>query len=116
LLAAVEAVAIGKQFGLDPSLMTDILNVSTGRNNTTEVKLKQFIISESYNAGFPLKLMAKDVGIANSLAHAIDVPAPLSDACSKLWTDASNALGSSADHTAIGKHIAGLNSQNGDSK
>jgi 3-hydroxyisobutyrate dehydrogenase len=116
LLAAVEAIAIGKQFGLDPLLMTDILNVSTGRNNTTEVKLKQFIISGTYNAGFPLKLMAKDVGIANSLAHAIDVPAPLSDACSKLWTDASNALGSSADHTAIGKHIAGLNSKKGDSK
>jgi 3-hydroxyisobutyrate dehydrogenase len=116
LLAAVEAIAIGKQFGLDPALMTDILNVSTGRNNTTEVKLKQFIISETYNAGFPLKLMAKDVGIANSLAHAIDVPAPLSDACSKLWMDAAQALGSSADHTAIGRHIAGIKSKKGDSK
>jgi 3-hydroxyisobutyrate dehydrogenase len=111
LLAAVEAIEIGKQFGLDPALMTDILNVSTGRNNTTEVKLKQFIISEAFNAGFPLKLMAKDVGIANSLAHAIDVPAPLSDACSKLWLDAAQALGNSADHTAIGKHIFGSKSK-----
>ncbi|MEI9804734.1 MAG: NAD(P)-dependent oxidoreductase [Pseudolabrys sp.] len=105
LVAAVEAIAIGEKFGLKPELMTDILNVSTGRNNTTEVKLKPFIISKAFNAGFPMKLMAKDVRTADSLAHAIGVPSPLADIVAKLWDDASQALGPAADHTAIGQYI-----------
>src|SRR5258706_16126245 len=69
LVAAVEALQVGRKFGLDPTLMADILNVSSGKNNTTELKLKQFIISQSFNAGFPLRLMAKDVRTADELAH-----------------------------------------------
>jgi 3-hydroxyisobutyrate dehydrogenase len=108
LIAAVEATQIGEKFGLDPELMADIFNASTGRNNTTEVKLKQFIISKKFNAGFPLRLMAKDVRTADDLAHAIGVPVPLADTCAKLWDDASKMLGEKADHTEIGRHIEKL--------
>jgi 3-hydroxyisobutyrate dehydrogenase len=105
LIAAVEATQIGEKFGLDPNLMADILNASTGRNNTTEVKLKQFIISKTFSAGFPLKLMAKDVRTADSLGHALGVPTPLADRCADVWDDAAKSLGDKADHTAIGLHI-----------
>jgi 3-hydroxyisobutyrate dehydrogenase len=105
LIAAVEAINIGQTFGLDPNLMTDIFNASTGRNNTTEVKLKQFMISKTFNAGFPLKLMAKDVRTADSLGRALGVPTPLADRCADLWDDAAKALGDKADHTAIGLYI-----------
>lgn len=108
LIAAVEAIQIGEKFGLEPDLMTDIFNASTGRNNTTEVKLKPFIISKAFNAGFPMKLMAKDVRTADSLARAIGVPSPLADVCAQLWNDASESLGPSADHTAIGQYIEKL--------
>src|SRR5438094_6420729 len=57
LVAAVEALQVGRKFGLDPALMADILNASSGKNNTTELKLKQFIISETFDDGFPLRLM-----------------------------------------------------------
>ena len=79
LVAAVEALRIGRKFGLDPMLMTDILNVSSGKNNSTEVKLKQFIISETFADGFPLRLMAKDVRTADDMAHALGIPTPLAD-------------------------------------
>jgi len=105
LIAAVEAVRVGEKFGLDPDLMADIFNASSGRNNTTEVKLKQFIISKKFNAGFPLKLMAKDVRTADDLAHAVGAPAPLADLCADLWDEASKELGNDADHTAIGLYI-----------
>ncbi len=105
LLAAVEAIQIGQKFGLDPNLMADIFNASTGRNNTTEVKLKQFIISKSFNAGFPLRLMAKDVRTADQLGHEIGVPVPFADACAKLWDGASQALDDAADHTEIARYI-----------
>jgi 3-hydroxyisobutyrate dehydrogenase len=101
LIAAVEALQIGRKFGLDPALMTDILNVSSGKNNTTELKLKQFIISQSFDAGFPLRLMAKDVRTADELAHALGIATPLADQCAELWDAAARALDKNADHTEI---------------
>ncbi|HEY6006292.1 MAG TPA: NAD-binding protein, partial [Anaeromyxobacter sp.] len=47
-----------RRFGLDPAKMVDVLNASTGRNNSTELKAKQFILSGSFGSGFSLGLMA----------------------------------------------------------
>jgi 3-hydroxyisobutyrate dehydrogenase len=108
LIAAVEAVHVARAFGLDLDILTDIFNSSTGRNNTTENKLKQFIISESFDSGFFVGLMAKDVRTAGDLAASLHVPVPLADACSRLWTEAERDLGKTADHTAIGEYIKNL--------
>jgi 3-hydroxyisobutyrate dehydrogenase len=108
LIAAVEALRIGRKFGLDPALMADILNVSSGKNNTTELKLKQFIISETFADGFPLRLMAKDVRTADDMAHALGIPAPLADLCAQLWDAAALALDAKANHTAMLRYMEGL--------
>jgi len=99
LTAACEALAVGEKFGLDPNVMTDVLNASSGRNNTTENKLKQFIISKTFNAGFSMALMAKDVRTADELGAAIGIATPLAEACAVLWGEAAARLGASADHT-----------------
>jgi 3-hydroxyisobutyrate dehydrogenase len=108
LIAAVEALRIGRKFGLDPALMTDILNVSSGKNNTTEVKLKQFIISETFADGFPLRLMAKDVRTADDMAHALGIPTPLADLCAQLWEAAAQALDAKANHTEVLRYMEKL--------
>jgi 3-hydroxyisobutyrate dehydrogenase len=108
LVAAVEALRVGQKFGLDPGLMADILNVSSGKNNTTELKLKQFIISQTFNAGFPLRLMAKDVRTADDLAHALEISTPLADLCAQLWDDAAAGLNETADHTEIIRYMERL--------
>jgi len=108
LVAAVEALQVGRKFGLDPALMADILNVSSGKNNTTELKLKQFIISQTFNAGFPLRLMAKDVRTADELAHALGLSTPLADLCAELWDDAATELSETADHTEIIRYMERL--------
>jgi 3-hydroxyisobutyrate dehydrogenase len=108
LVAAVEALRVGQKFGLDPTLMADILNVSSGKNNTTELKLKQYIISQTFNAGFPLRLMAKDVRTADELAHDLGISTPLADLCAKLWDDAAAGLAEAADHTEIMRYMERL--------
>jgi 3-hydroxyisobutyrate dehydrogenase len=108
LIAAVEALRIGRKFGLDPALMTDILNVSSGKNNTTELKLKQFIISETFADGFPLRLMAKDVRTADDMARALGIPTPMADLCAKLWEAAAQALDERANHTEVLRYMEGL--------
>jgi len=101
LAAAAEALVVGERFGLDPAAMTDILNASTGRNNTTEVKVKQFMLSGAYNSGFSVGLMAKDLATAASLADAVGIPAPFAHQCADLWKEALRQLGGSADHTEM---------------
>ncbi len=106
LAAAVEAVAIAERFGIDPNKLVDVLNASTGRNKSTENKLKQFIISGTFNSGFSLALMAKDIRTADDLARQLNVPAPLADEVAAQWDEALKVLGSSADHTEIGRYSA----------
>jgi 3-hydroxyisobutyrate dehydrogenase len=101
LAAAAEALVVGASFGLDPAAMTDILNASTGRNNTTEVKVKQFMLSGAFNSGFSVGLMAKDLATAAALADAVGVAAPFAHQCANLWKDAAQRLGANADHTEM---------------
>ena len=101
LLAAAEALVIGRRFGLDPARMLEVLNASTGRNYATEQKLAQFVLSRRFDAGFSLALMVKDLATALELAHDTETPAPLSAECRALWTKAAAALEPGADHTAI---------------
>ena len=101
LAAACEAVRIGRRFGLDPDLMADVFNVSTGRNNATEVKLKQHVNSGRYASGFAMGLMAKDLSLAAALAQDLGSGAPGLDACAELYAKAVEALGPDADHTEV---------------
>jgi 3-hydroxyisobutyrate dehydrogenase len=114
LVAAVEALQVGRKFGLDPALMTDILNVSSGRNNTTELKLKQFIISETFDDGFPLRLMAKDVRTADDVAHALGIATPLADLCAGLWDAAARELSEKANHTEMIRYLERLSKRDAD--
>jgi 3-hydroxyisobutyrate dehydrogenase len=108
LIAVVEALLIGRKFGLDPALMADILNASSGKNNTTEGKLKQFMISETFADGFPLRLMAKDVRTADDMAHALGIATPMADLCAQLWEAAAQALDERANHTEVLRYVEGL--------
>jgi 3-hydroxyisobutyrate dehydrogenase len=101
LVAACEAVVAAQRFGLDPNTLVDILNASTGMNNSTQNKLRQFILSGSFDAGFTLGLMAKDLRTALEVARATSTPTPLAAPCIDLWNRAEQALGGQADHTAV---------------
>jgi 3-hydroxyisobutyrate dehydrogenase len=100
---AAEALAIGKEFGLDPAVMLDVVNSSTGRSFNTEVVLKQDVITGRYGTGFALGLLAKDVGIAAGLADAVGVDAPACQLVRERWAQAAAALGFAADHSEAHK-------------
>lgn len=102
-LIGVEALMIGKRFGLDPSAMVDVLNSSTGMNNSTQKKFKQFVLSGQYNAGFGLDLMVKDLSIALGIGRDTNTPTPFSSMCREMWASCAAMLGPGQDHTAIAK-------------
>jgi 3-hydroxyisobutyrate dehydrogenase len=102
--AAAEAVLIAARFGLDPAVLVDVLNASTGRSFNTEVNFPQNVLPRRFASGFALGLLAKDVGIASDLAEAVEIEAPLSRLIAALWRDAADAEGLSSDHTEAIKH------------
>lgn len=107
-LIGVEALLIGQRFGLDPSVMIDILNASTGMNNSTQKKFKQFVLSRKFDSGFGLDLMIKDLTIATGLAAESATPAPFSALCREMWASAAGLLGPGQDHTALAKLLENL--------
>lgn len=110
-LMAVEALIIGQTFGLDPAVITDVLNASTGMNNATQKKLKQFVLSRSFDSGFGLDLMVKDLTIALDVGRDGAVPTPFSALCREMWASAAALLGKGEDHTAIAKMSEALSGQ-----
>jgi 3-hydroxyisobutyrate dehydrogenase len=102
-LLGIEALLIGQRFGLDPALMVDVLNASTGMSNSSQKKFKQFVLSREFNAGFGLDLMVKDLGIALGVARDTGTPVPLSAMVREMWAAAQAMLGPGQDHTAAAK-------------
>lgn len=102
-LIGVEAMLIGQQFGLDPNVIVDVLNASTGMNNSTQKKFKQFVLSRQFNSGFGLDLMVKDLGIALGIATDTGTPTPFASLCRELWASAGKTLGAGQDHTAVAR-------------
>jgi 3-hydroxyisobutyrate dehydrogenase len=100
-LITLEAVTAGARFGLDPKVMVDAINDSTGRSWATEHKVPQFVEPRSFTSGFAMRLMVKDMQTARELAHATDSPFVLGDAAVALWEQAADALPDDADHTEI---------------
>jgi len=105
LAATAEAMLAGEKFGIDPAVMLEILNHSTGRNTATDQKYPAYVLPRSFNSGFALGLMAKDLRIARGLAEALGTPASLLGGCSELWNDAERLLGFNADNTEIVKYL-----------
>lgn len=110
-LIGIEAMLIGAKFGIDEGTMVDILNVSTGMNNSTQKKFKQYVMSRKFDSGFSIELMVKDLTIAMEVARAGGVSTPFAAMCREMWAGASVLLGPKADHTAVAQlseKLAGL--------
>ena len=105
LISSFEALATARSFGIEPENFLKIINGATGRNNTTEVKLDKFVISEKFNSGFALDLMVKDVTIANSLIKDISSNKPLSNDVLSHLSEALRTLEGNPDHTEVYKVI-----------
>jgi 3-hydroxyisobutyrate dehydrogenase len=105
LAATAEAMLAGERFGIEPTAMLEILNHSTGRNTATEQKYLAYVLPRSFNSGFALGLMAKDLRIALGLAESLGSPSALLGECTALWSRAERLLGAGADNTEIVRYL-----------
>lgn len=101
LIAACEAMHAGQAFGIDPGVAVDIINTSSGMNNTTKNKCRQYMISGTYDAGFSAGLMAKDVRTALEIAQAMNTSTLLAKPTADAWNAMEQRMGFLSDHTTM---------------
>ncbi|NMO88429.1 NAD(P)-dependent oxidoreductase [Actinomycetospora sp. TBRC 11914] len=101
LLASSEALLVGEAFGLDPEVMLEVVNASTGRSGSTEVKWPRDVLPGTFASGFGLGLMLKDIRIALDLARTTGSASRHAASTVGLWAEAAAALPPDADHTEI---------------
>ena len=105
LVAAAEAMLVGRKFGIDPATLLSVINASSGRNQATETKYEKFVLSGTFDSGFAASLMRKDIGIALDLARSQGVSTTLGDALGQIWETAVDGLARGADQTEVVRYL-----------
>ena len=105
MAATAEAVVLGVKAGLDARVMVDVINAGTGRTTASEDKFPRSVLPRSFDFGFAMGLMCKDVNLCIAEADALQVPMWIGNAVKQTWLYGLGHGGPDQDFTAIVKHI-----------
>lgn len=96
-----EAMVMGVKAGLDPKLMLDVLNTSTGRNSATQDKFPRAVLPGSFDFGFTTGLSYKDISLCIDEAEALGVPMVVGSAVRQMLAVTKAMYGADSDFTSI---------------
>jgi len=102
---SAEAVVMGVKAGLDPNLVIEVINAGTGRNSATVDKIPRFVIPRTFNVGFGIALLNKDVRLCLAEADALGVPMVVGTAVRQLLSITEASEGHDADMTEVVKTV-----------
>lgn len=105
MAATSEAMLFGQKHGVEMSTILDVVNVSTGRNTATSDKFPNRVVPGSFDAGFAMALMTKDVALYLNEVRVAGSPDTIGSTMSALWNAARDARPES-DFTEIYRYIA----------
>ncbi len=98
-----EVMAMGTKAGLDPKVLLDIINVSSGRNTSTMDKFPKAVLPRTFDFAFATGLAYKDVRLCVDEAEAIGVPMIVGSAVRQMWAVTQAKYGADSDFTEIAK-------------
>ena len=107
-----EAIALGVAHGLDPSVLSQMMAVSTSRSWATEVcnpwpgVLEHAPASRGYTGGFGNDLMLKDLGLAAEAAMGVGASIPLGELARNLYAMNSQTGNGALDFSSVVKLVA----------
>ncbi len=101
LAITAEALVFGVKGGLDPAVMCDIFNMSSGRNTATLDKFPRSVLTGTFDFGFSTGLAYKDVRLCLDEAEALGVPTPVGSAVRSVLAITQSQYGADSDWTSI---------------
>ncbi|MFF6879001.1 MULTISPECIES: NAD-binding protein [unclassified Streptomyces] len=105
LAATSEAVAFGQAAGLDPAVMVEVLNASSGRSGASADKFPGEVLTGRYASGFSNTLMAKDVRLYLDEVRRLSGTRTMGAVTGSVW-DAFSEAEPGADFTRIYPFVA----------
>ena len=108
LLAIGEAFALGVKCGVAPATLYDVIKTSSGYSKMMDLRLPGFLLEGSFQPGFKLELMKKDVNLAVESARALGIPLLMVSNVAQIFAAASAAGKGSEDFAAAAQFLASL--------
>jgi 3-hydroxyisobutyrate dehydrogenase-like beta-hydroxyacid dehydrogenase len=108
LLILGEAFALGVRSGADPQTLYDVIKTSSGYSKMMDLRLPGFLLDGTFQPGFRLDLMKKDVNLAVESGRTLNVPLLLTSVVSQLLSAASAAGRGSDDFSAAAQYLADM--------
>lgn len=102
-----EAFVAGVKGGLDPQVMIDVINAGSGKNGATLDKFPKHVLPGTFDFGFPVSSVCKDIGLAIDECQALGVPMWLGQAARQLWNVAAQQDGGGRDLTELVRTVQG---------
>jgi len=102
LLAIGEALMVCKKYGIDLQTAYEGIKISSGNSFVHETE-SQVILNGSYDIGFTMDLVCKDVGLFDKLTKKYQIPAEICTLMYSIFLDGRKKLGDRAFSTSIVK-------------
>jgi 2-hydroxy-3-oxopropionate reductase len=100
-----EAFVAGVRGGLDPEVMMSVINSGSGKNGATLDKFPKQVLPRSFDFGFPISSVCKDIGLAVDECQALGVPMWLGNTVRQMWNLAAMQDGKSRDMTELVRYM-----------
>ncbi|BFO66711.1 3-hydroxyisobutyrate dehydrogenase [Chryseobacterium sp. KCF3-3] len=107
MIGTSEAINLGVRHGLEPKILSEIMQKSSGRNWSLEVYnpypgvMENAPSSREYSGGFAVDLMTKDLGLAAEAGLETRTSTPLGNAALNLYRIWSEAGNGTSDFSSI---------------
>jgi len=101
LVLVTEVMQLGKSEGVEPDDLLRAINAGSGRSGVSEVNYPRWVLSGSFDSGFTMGLMRKDVNLAIELAHQSGIAVDACRAVAAIWDESRDRLADHADFNEI---------------
>jgi 3-hydroxyisobutyrate dehydrogenase-like beta-hydroxyacid dehydrogenase len=102
---SAEGMVMGVKAGLDPKVMIDVINVSSGRNSAIQDKFPRSVLEGTFDYGFMTGLSYKDVRLCLDEAEAMGIPMPVGAAVRQMLAVTNAVYGPESDFTSMVRNI-----------
>jgi 3-hydroxyisobutyrate dehydrogenase-like beta-hydroxyacid dehydrogenase len=100
-----EAFVAGVRGGLDPEVMMSVINAGSGKNGATLDKFPKQVLPRTFDFGFPIGSVCKDIGLAVDECQALGVPMWVGSVARQVWNYAAMQDGKQRDMTELVKYV-----------
>lgn len=114
MAAVAEGLALGRELGLHPAVLTAVFNTSSARCWSSEIYnpcpgvMGKVPSSRNYKRGFGASLMVKDLRLALESATARNLPTPLASTAIDLYRKVVETSGPATDFSAVYRDVYGV--------